>query len=107
MRTNHMILGRTLKAGFFTSLALAIGGGLAIGAGVQSVLRPKQKSQAAPAATPIKTPDASTLQQKAADTASETALKKRRARTTTVLTGPRGLLTEPKTEQKGLAGTLG
>ena len=108
MRTNHAILGRTLKAGFFTSLALAIGAGVGGGMTISNILKPKQKTQAAAAPTAIPAAGtASVLQQKAADTASETALKKRRARTQTNLTGPRGLLTNPKTSTPSLATTLG
>ncbi len=95
------VLGSTLKAGFFTSLALAVGAGVAAGGAVSSVLSNKRKEE--PAQAPAASA-AADIQTAAKDTASEDALAKRRKRTNTVLTGPRGLLSEPLTEKKQLLG---
>lgn len=102
----HAILGQTFKAGFFTSLALAIGAGVGGGMAIANAIKPKEKAPSQPTVLQNKaaTKTADQIKTEAKDTASEQALKKRRARTKTVLTGPRGLLTEPKTEQKALLG---
>lgn len=98
------ILGSTIKHGFFTSLALAIGAGVAAGGAISSVLSNKKADKAPEAPAPVAPKTADSILTQAKDTASEDALAKRRRRTNTVLTGPRGLLSEPITEKKTLLG---
>lgn len=97
-------LGKTFKGGFFTSLALAIGAGVAAGAGVSSLLSNKKADSPPPAPAPAAPKTSDAIQSQAKDTAAEEALAKRRRRTNTVLTGPRGLLSQPITEKKTLLG---
>ena len=102
---NHAVLGRTKKGGFFTSLGIAIALGSGAGVAGANLLTNRRKSTPAPAApaTPA-APISKELPAQAKETASAAALKQRRARTKTNVTGPRGLLTQPRTEKKDLLG---
>lgn len=103
---NYVVLGQSSKMGFITTTALVMGGlsALAIGAGTAAVLSQKRKA-AAPAAAPTPaTPSTESIQAAAKEKAAATSLQKRRARTKTVRTGPRGILTQARTEKKGLLG---
>lgn len=94
--------------GFISGTTAAILGIAAAGAvTATSVLSNKaKKSSQAPAVQPVPEPKAAeTLPAKAKETAQEAALKKRRARTKTVLTGPRGILKPATTETKSLLGS--
>lgn len=105
---HHQTLGRTRKGGFFTSLALAIGAGVGGGMAISNALKPKQKSKppapVTPKAVEPTVKDPTEMQAAAKEKANELALKKRRARTKTVRTGPRGVLSQARTESKSLTG---
>jgi len=120
MKSVYAVMGKTNKGGFFTSIGLALGASKAaalgtgilattglglVGASVAGSLKNKGKSSPTPSPAPTET--AESLQNKAEEKANEEALKKRRARTKTVLTGPRGLLNEPETSKPGLKSKLG
>lgn len=92
--------------GFVSSTTALFLGGLAAtavgGAVTTAVLSNKSKKSTSTSATSTKT--AAELESEAEEKANEEALKKRRARTKTVLTNSYGLLTQPETQKKNLLG---